>query len=239
MRPTTEPASSSATHGDGAELSVRQLAHELSSQLDGALRCLSLASRRLAPATTDPRALANLQLARTALERMTELLETSMRTEAPAVAALASREQLGVVVARVVDLLRPMAEERGVALRWAVDEGVEHRPCGLLETVLVNAARNAIDAAARSPAGRREVDISIAAGRGATVELSVADSGTGPDPAGSDGATTGTGHGIGLELCRQIVAGLNGHIELVGAPYGGGTVLHVSVPLGALGVAST
>jgi len=38
------------------------------------------------------------------------------------------------------------------------------------------------------------------------------------------------GHGLGLELCRRIVADLGGHLELADRPGGPGALLRVVVP---------
>ncbi len=43
------------------------------------------------------------------------------------------------------------------------------------------------------------------------------------------------GHGMGLDLCRQIVAELDGRLELVEGPCGSGALMRVTVPRRSLG----
>ena len=42
------------------------------------------------------------------------------------------------------------------------------------------------------------------------------------------------GHGLGLGLCRRIVADMGGEIEVSNIPFGRGAIMQVAVPLGSL-----
>lgn len=237
------------------EVSAQQLAHEVASLLDGALRCIRLARGRLDPVVTPPPALANLGLATDALERMAALLEGAMTGPRARVAALRSPQNVRDGLSRAMLLLRALADERGVALRWHIDDALAERPCGLLETLVLNGVRNAIEAAARTepldrrpmaagalrpqrrddgigdaePAGGRRTDVSLTLVDG-LVNLVVID--TGPGVAATGDAPRG--HGLGLPLCRQIAAELGGSLELLDAPDRAGAVLRIVLPVAAL-----
>ena len=209
-------------------LSVPQLAHELNSLLDGSRRCLSLAERGLTPPVGDEDPQADvrqyLTLAREALTSMAELLERTMQAAAPDLGVLASCRALGDCVGDVVRLVGPMARQLGVVVDWRIDRAVAERPAGVLGSILLNGMRNAVEAAAHAPEGSRTVSLSVTSGLGREVEACVADSGPGVGGKPIE-------HGLGLSLCRQLVDAVNGTMELVNAPYGGGAVLRVRVPL--------
>jgi C4-dicarboxylate-specific signal transduction histidine kinase len=210
-----------------ADLSIQQLAHELNSLLDGARRCLGLAYRQLDGRAGTASAQANLELSRTALQRMTELLERVMDASPPQVDVLSCGATLREMLERIASLLEPEARQQEVTLQWSVHDSLAGEPAGLLEPLVVNGLRNALDATARRPTGLRRVEVSIAPHGVDAIELCVVDSGPGFDPA--QAATTG-GHGLGLGLCRRIVAELEGTIELANAPYDMGAVLRIVLP---------
>ena len=98
----------------------------------------------------------------------------------------------------------------------------------LLRQVLVNLVMNAMDAMAETPPARRRVTISTEV-RGADVDISVRDAGTGL-PAQIDGAlftpfvtTKAHGLGIGLTITRTIVEAHAGTIDARDNPEGGAT----------------
>jgi C4-dicarboxylate-specific signal transduction histidine kinase len=109
----------------------------------------------------------------------------------------------------------------------------------LLQQVLVNLLMNAIDAMAETPADRRRLTISTDV-RGADVQVSVRDTGTGL-PADLDGTlftpfvtTKSQGLGIGLTIARSIVAAHGGTIDAHNNSEGDGatftiTLRHIAV----------
>jgi signal transduction histidine kinase len=238
-RPTVpnEPDAVFEIAAAGARLSSQQLAHELNSLLDGSLRCLALAHGALeAPGdetASDARASEYIVLAREALDHMATLLQRVMATAEPRVQVLDDRRPLGQVVPALVALLEPMAAYDGVSVTWNVAPEAARRPTGLLESVLINGLRNALEAAALAPAGLRrvELDVTLVEG-GEQLEITIVDSGPGITHEGESPRPRRRGHGLGLPLCRQIVTQLGGTLRLLSVPNASGTVLRVRVPTG-------
>lgn len=107
----------------------------------------------------------------------------------------------------------------------------------MLQQVMVNLLRNAIDAMSATPAGQRRLDISSridsAAGQ---IEIAIADTGCG---IGADGAaqlfmpfysTKPTGMGIGLNICRSLIELHQGRLWFT-PNAGRGCTFHVALPL--------
>jgi len=88
----------------------------------------------------------------------------------------------------------------------------------LMEQVILNLARNAIDAMAGTPAAERELCIFSRDGAGDTVEVEVADRGPGIDPEIEARlfspflSTKPDGMGLGLHISRSIVEAHGGHL---------------------------
>jgi signal transduction histidine kinase len=123
----------------------------------------------------------------------------------------------GELVEGVCELARPSLAAAGVALRTVVAPGlpVLDVDAGQLEQVLLNLITNSLDA---MPEGG---ELLVTAGaRGGYVEVTVADSGTGIDPAYVSRVfdplfTTkerGKGTGLGLTIAREVVAAHGGTI---------------------------
>ena len=109
----------------------------------------------------------------------------------------------------------------------------------MLQQVMVNLLRNAIDAMAATPAGQRRLAISSRVDEGAgQIEIAIADTGCG---IGDDGAaqlfmpfysTKPTGMGIGLNICRSLIELHQGRLWFTpNQPRG--CVFHVALPLAA------
>ncbi|TXI33222.1 MAG: HAMP domain-containing histidine kinase [Ottowia sp.] len=107
----------------------------------------------------------------------------------------------------------------------------------MLQQVMVNLLRNAIDAMSVTPAGQRRLDIGsridAAAGQ---IEITIADTGCG---IGDDGAaqlfmpfysTKPTGMGIGLNICRSLIELHQGRLWFT-PNAGRGCTFHVALPL--------
>ena len=102
-----------------------------------------------------------------------------------------------------------------------------------IQQVLVNLARNAIEAMEETP--RRELKIGAVVRDEHTVEITVADTGPGLAPEVAAHlfetfvSTKATGLGLGLSICRTIIQAHSG--EIWASPNsGGGTVFHFTLP---------
>lgn len=231
--PESDPRLPAPTSDDASALSMRQLAHELNSLLDGSMRCLGLARRSLSVDENHniEDALDRLQAAQQSLHHMADLLQRAMTSDTPDHRLLSRDQPLGVQVQELLDLLRPKARELRVELSADVSPAAADLPAGPLVAVLLNGLNNAIEACAASDrrAGVVECSISVTAKR--ELLIVIADTGRGIESDFKPGMTTKAGgHGIGVPLCRQIVAELGGTLRLSNVPYGGGTVMQVMIP---------
>ena len=93
--------------------------------------------------------------------------------------------------------------------------------------------RNAVEAMESSE--RRELSISLGAAERDRIEIAVADTGPGIDPKVAERlfqpfvTTKSSGMGVGLSICRSIVEGHGGRLDVSPNP-GGGTVFRFTVP---------
>ncbi len=107
-----------------------------------------------------------------------------------------------------------------------------------LQQVLVNLLLNSFDAVKAAHQGQRQIDLHAARAGEATVSLVVEDSGTGFDPARLADlfeplyTTKPDGIGLGLSLCKTIVAAHGGRISAANRPSGGARV-EVLLPVAA------
>jgi two-component system sensor histidine kinase DctS len=105
----------------------------------------------------------------------------------------------------------------------------------LLQQVVLNLVRNAMDAMAGTPAAERELVVATDVTERA-VTVSIADRGCGIDPAQQERlfepffTTKPEGMGIGLNICRSIVELHHGRLWAEPNP-GGGTVFSFSLPV--------
>jgi signal transduction histidine kinase len=229
---------------DSSRLSLETLAHELNSLLDGSMRCVRLAEQALNDAERPRRApdsvdgvLERLQTARQAMNEMAALLGRALQPSAPGKSQiLHSSRTLGGEVDRVLAGLTPMAEEAGVALRVDVDPAAAPLPAAALGHVLLNGLRNAIQACAAGGRTERKVDATIGlSADGAALHILITDTGDGVREAVIEGVSTRPGgYGLGLSVCREIVAELDGRLDLRNGAAGNGAVLDITVPARSL-----
>ncbi len=211
----------------GSPLSVGELAHELNSLLDGSLRLVALALERLDPGghTALDEAAQRLRMAQEAMWRMAGVLERAMRSGGAWPGTLRGGRTIGEEVIAVMRLVGPMAESHGVEIACRVAPEATELPAGAVGVLLLNGLRNAVQACR---AGPRMGQVNLEVGRAAEGELVIviSDTGRGRAAAGS----LAEGHGLGLELCRRIVADLGGRLDLSDRPGGDGAILRVVVP---------
>lgn len=149
---------------------------------------------------------------------------------------------LAALIGRSLDLLTSEIEEQGIALDASLCAEVPEA-CGdavMLQQVVVNLARNAIEAMSAVPPGRRRLHVSCALDGSGKIAVSIADSGPGIDPAQegrlfrplSSGKPGGAG--IGLSVCRTIIELHRGRLWYTHGEEGG-AAFHFVVPAAARG----
>lgn len=145
----------------------------------------------------------------------------------------------------VMVLLEPEARRRNVNIERRFEASIDSLlgDAIQLQQVLLNLGLNALDAMEKTPAEARRLSIRTA-DRGDSIELTVADRGSGIDAAQRDSVfdsfytTKPHGMGLGLSIVRAIVEAHEGHIS-VAAGEGGGTIFSVRLPRRLTVVATT
>jgi signal transduction histidine kinase len=215
-------------------VSVGQLAHELNSLLDGSLRSLSLVRESLGEADASERA-SRIRSVHETLQQIAQLLSRAMTGQTPKLALFDDPQPLEAKVQQIVEQLTPLTIEHHVQLAVDLTPRCRKLRSGTLGPVILNGLRNAIEACAAWCGRDRRVDLSIAIdSRHEDLVMTIADTGVGLPVNGEVGTPNPGSHGIGLELSRQIVAGLNGELVLRNIPFGGGAILQVIVPTRSL-----
>ena len=146
---------------------------------------------------------------------------------------------LAVLVGDLVTLLDADARRQGVQV---VTDLPEHLPTlrgdgVLLGQAVLNLMRNGIDAMRATPAGKRELRITLAR-IDDDIEIAVADRGVGIAPEIAAHlfepfyTTKQEGLGVGLNICRSVVEAHRGRLAHAPNP-GGGSVFCIRLPQGA------
>jgi len=248
---------------DGPEATYAQtdrlssILREISGLLDGSLRCVGLAERKLTAEALYEIAGASevqrqLQNAAEGLERVAELVHSAMQGPGHSLGSTMLAKSrpvtLGEAVHHAVDVLTPQATERGARLFVHIPPPVAALPAGTLYTVVLNGVQNAVEAVGRRGMGGT-VEISIrpdgppnGVGYGRDGRtwylLEVTDDGVGPPAEASRAFDLGfttkrQGAGVGLAVARSVIQGLGGTIELTSRQSGAGgrgAVLKVRFP---------
>lgn len=206
-----------------------QLAHELNNLLDGSMRRLRLAMRRVSDdpeQAENPAMLGHLHQVDSSLKQMADLVRRAMY-EGPRHAQQMFHQTatLSEAVAAALAMIRMQFEHMALSLNSEVSEQAATQPAGPIYTVLANLMRNA--AQAMDGAGSIEVTARFVSGY---IELNIDDDGPGFAPhvkrnkqgLPAKGLTTRPqGHGLGLSLCRDIMDALGGSLRLIDLPDGG------------------
>ncbi len=192
------------------------LAHEIRNPLNAAGLQLQLLERRLAKITDDPKVMEPAATVKEEIGRLGHLVTDFLTFARPQ--ALNLRElDLRNVVQQVMDLERPVAEERGLELRTSLPETpvVIDADVERLKQVVLNLVRNALDAV--PPGGTVSVSVDH---YGAGARLVVRDTGPGiPDEIRGRifepfFTTKEMGTGLGMAITHSLVDLHGGSIEV-------------------------
>jgi C4-dicarboxylate-specific signal transduction histidine kinase len=147
----------------------------------------------------------------------------------------AQEVQLGDLIAKVLDIVKPELKSKNIQIQLRVDEDL---PLSVnpaeIEQVILNLLNNAVQALANSGTLQRRIAIE-ASKVGKLVHLSISDNGTGVSLEFKShlfellSTTKQTGMGLGLWLCKHIVTRYSGsiHYEEV---IGGGAKFVIELP---------
>ncbi|HSM92923.1 MAG TPA: ATP-binding protein [Anaeromyxobacteraceae bacterium] len=147
--------------------------------------------------------------------------------------------RMNAVVEEAVGFVEAEARKRGVAIRTlpaAVDPELQADRL-LLQQVVLNLVRNAMDAMAETPPEAREIRVATVGGADA-ITVAIADRGAGIAPGVRERlfepffTTKGEGMGMGLNICRSIVELHRGRLWAEPNP-GGGTIFSFTLPVDA------
>jgi len=144
--------------------------------------------------------------------------------------------QLGDLITKVLDIVKPELKSKNIQIQLRVDDGlvIKVNPAEI-EQVILNLVNNAAQALANAGTLQRRITIeAIKAGQ--LVRLTVSDNGSGvPVEFKSQlfellSTTKQTGMGLGLWLCKHIVTRYSGSIHFEDAD-GGGAKFVIELPL--------
>jgi len=218
--------SSHEVSGGGSAL----LVHELAGLIDGSLRILGVALRKMDHAEKTSgeygEIMGQLQTLQIALDRMGKLLDTDNRNRGKRVRINSnSQETLFEVINHAVKVMQPLADEKDVRVVCDINHKLNNIPAGPLYPVLSNGLRNALAACrvggnivVTGSADENQVEIMICDdGEGVSGEVlsQVFDFGF---------TTKADGQGMGLALSKDILNEMNGTITLVNNPDKGATL---------------
>ena len=206
------------------------LAHEIRNPLNGAHLHVTFLQRALTRSGKDNEALEALSVVEHEISRLSALVTEFLQFARPAPLERGP-VSLGQVVARVLRVLSPVAQMRGIALVSDVPPAdvIAQADEAKLDQVLLNLARNAIEAI-EQPGGRVQIRLRRAP-RLAILEIE--DDGPGlrnPDAPIFDAfySTKPGGTGLGLAIVHRIVSDHDGTIDVESHP--GRTVFRVALP---------
>jgi len=221
---------------------VTTLAHELNQPLGAIGNYLGGAVRRLhaAAGETPADVLGALEKAHLQADhaaRIVARMREFVRTREP------RRESIRMadIVDNVLKLLELPAQQSGVRIAVELPGDL---PCAvadkvMIEQVVLNLTKNALEAMSEVPIERRSLSVSARVDLDGCVELSVADSGPGMSTGAQEQlyspffTTKPDGMGMGLNICRSIMEYHQGRLFFCGGP-GGGTTFKITLPQAAV-----
>lgn len=213
------------------------LAHELNQPLAAIVNYLNGSLRLVDQAGGPPQVQRALQAARTQAEHAAAVI-SRVREFVRAREPRRDAQDMTAIVHTVLELLRLEAERLQLRIDLALAPALPavYADRVMVEQVLLNLVKNAIEAMREVPAAQRGLRIEGRRTLDDEVEIRVCDRGTGMSPAEqgqvfSPFFTTKTdGLGIGLAICRSIIEYHEGRLFLE-AREGGGSVFGFTLPL--------
>jgi two-component system sensor histidine kinase HydH len=224
----------STSQSDPAGEMARKIAHELNSPLDGVMRFVSLAQRKLNDKNQNPADIARyLADAEFGLQRIAEILrDLTEVTHAPLLDKSKSI-QLAELIEQVIATHKPPADLCRVAIQ--VDPIESRLVDPRLYQVLSNLIKNAIEA---MPAGGTiKISTQSSALSPEPFSISIADTGPGISPHHqqqlfeSNFSTKSPNRGTGLALSREILKKIGGTLTLQNRPGGIGCEAIITIPV--------
>jgi signal transduction histidine kinase len=219
-----------------------KLAHELNNPLDGSLRYIKLAMRRLqqpeTPSNSPDKVTEYLSSAQEALGKINEILSDLSQFARHGQATIETFS-INKLIEQAVRTLSARASLAGVSIECQLDENLPRAGGPNLYQVFCNLLKNAIDAVVEKkrqfPQGKGVVTI-YSKRTATTVQIIFEDTGTGLpserqylfDPFFTT-KPPGEGTGLGLAICKEIVGQYCGKISAENRPEGGAKFI-VEIP---------
>ncbi len=205
------------------------IAHEVRNPLNAAKLQLELLERRLRKRVDDERLIEPCKLAKSEIERLTQLLNDFLAFARPPELSPEDRD-VTQLVAQVVELERVDAERRGAELTYTTSQPqIAHVDAGKIHQLVMNLVRNAIEAVGEG--GHVGVAVS---GDENSLTIVVNDDGPGIPEAFRARifepffSTKSGGTGLGMSIVHSLVALHGGTIDLASSP--SGTRFDVQIP---------
>lgn len=213
----------------------QNMSHELRTPLTGILGFAEVLAEEVAPEQSEAVEVIH-RSARRLMDTLNSVLDLA-QIESGNVAVRLERIAVGAVAAEVVELLRPLAQKKGLAFRFDADPEVRAQAdTAMLYRVLANLVGNAIKFTERG-----EIAVEVVREAGSAV-LCVRDTGVGIGPLfrerlfeafrqESDGLSRShEGSGLGLAITHRLVEMMGGTIG-VESEKGAGSAFTVRLPL--------
>ncbi len=213
------------------------LAHELNQPLAAIVNYLNGSLRLVGQAGGPVQVERALQAARTQAEHASAVI-ARVREFVRAREPRRSAHQLARIADTVLELLRLEAERQQLCIELALPADLPevYADRVMVEQVLLNLVKNAIEAMRETPAGERALRVEGRVNLDGDVEVRVVDRGSGLSKSQQDQlfspffTTKADGLGIGLAICRSIIEYHEGRMFFEPSP-AGGSVFGFTLPV--------